>query len=295
MVAMNEATNAEQNQPGQPTLEEMIDAIAKTFIVAHVDDTDAHLAQALVYNAGRLAWRIREQGLTSIDQKSSVSDVVTEADKAAERFVATALATIRPDDGQLGEEGAARESVSGRYWVIDPVDGTYNFSSGSDYWCSALALVNGDPANPDEIILGAVHRPAMGYTWFGGKDFATTRDGADVAVKKDCAAAATSLVSYLHPRDMGNKSVREAWLAVANQFATVRMLGAGSIDLSTIADGSWGAWMQHSVADWDWLPGKALVEAAGGVAKKIDAGGVTWCVAGNAQVVSEIEAALSAH
>ncbi len=52
----------------QPSLTEMIDAIIKTFIVAHADDTDAHLAQALVYNAGRLAWRLREQGV-DIEQK----------------------------------------------------------------------------------------------------------------------------------------------------------------------------------------------------------------------------------
>lgn len=291
----SEHSTSQPQQSSQPTLEEMIDAISKTFMVAHVDDTDAHLAQALVYNAGRLAWRMREQGLSSIDQKTSVSDVVTEADRAAERFVANILENLRPNDGIVGEEGAERESTSGRYWVIDPVDGTYNFSSGSDYWCSALALVEGNPAQPTSLLMGAVHRPAMGYTWFGGKDFPTTRDGKEVLVKNNCAAAATSLVSYLHPRDMSNDGVRETWLKAANRFATVRMLGAGSIDLSSIADGSWGAWMQHSVADWDWLPGKALVEAAGGIAKKIEAGGVVWCVAGNAEVVAEIESAISAE
>ena len=77
----------------QPSLTEMIDAIIKTFIVAHADDTDAHLAQALVYNAGRLAWRLREQGV-DIEQKTSVSDVVTDADFAAERFVAGVLEAL---------------------------------------------------------------------------------------------------------------------------------------------------------------------------------------------------------
>ena len=81
----------------------------ETFIVAHVDDTDEHLAQALVYNAGRLAWRMRESGLTT-EQKSetNISDVVTAADRAAEKFIADALATIRPEDGVLGEEGTQR-------------------------------------------------------------------------------------------------------------------------------------------------------------------------------------------
>ncbi|EEI77906.1 TPA: inositol monophosphatase family protein [Corynebacterium striatum] len=267
----------------QPSLNEMIDAITKTFLVAHVDDTDAHLAQALVYNAGRLAWRMREQGV-DINQKTSVSDVVTDADRAAERFVAGVLEVVRPEDGILGEEGATRPSTSGRTWVIDPVDGTYNFSSGSDYWCSALAL-----ADAEGVIFGAVHRPAMGYTWFGGRDFPTSRDGKDVAKLQNQSAKEISMATYLHPTSIQDADIRAAWQRVGEKFATVRMLGAGSVDLSSVADGTWGAWMQHSVADWDWFPGKALVEAAGGAARKVEAGGVEWCIAGNKQVVDEME------
>ena len=175
----------------KPSLQEMIDAVLKTFIVAHADDGDAHLAQALVYNAGRLAWRLREMGV-DVEQKTSISDVVTDADRAAERFVAGVLEAVRPEDGILGEEGAARESQSGRTWVIDPVDGTYNFSSGSDYWCSALAL-----ADATGITLGAVHRPAMGYTWFGGRDYPTSLDGKEVS--RLAAQPALSLIHISEP------------------------------------------------------------------------------------------------
>ena len=71
------------------------------------------------------------------------------------------------------------------------------------------------------------------------------------------------------------------------------MLGAGSVDLAGVAEGTLGAWMQHSVADWDWLPGRALVEGVGGTCVTIPAGGVNWHIAGNATVVSEIQHALS--
>ena len=267
----------------QPSLTEMIDAIIKTFIVAHADDTDAHLAQALVYNAGRLAWRLREQGV-DIEQKTSVSDVVTDADFAAERFVAGVLEALRGEDGIVGEEGANRESKSGRTWVIDPVDGTYNFASGSDYWCSALALIDAEG-----VILGAVHRPAMGYTWFGGRDFPTSLDCKEVTKLSDTPADKLCLSTYLHPTSMTDPKIAAAWEQVAPHFATVRMLGAGSVDLSCVADGTWGAWMQHSVKDWDWYPGQALVIAAGGAARKVEAGGVEWCIAGNKQVVDQME------
>lgn len=275
------------NPDQRPTasLEEMIDAMTKTFAIAHENDSDEALAQALVFNAGRLAWRMRETGVKT-DIKTSVSDVVTDADRAAERFVAGVLRTIRAEDGILGEEGASQASTSGRTWVVDPVDGSYNFTSGSDYWCSALALVEGEPSDPDRLIFGAVHRPAMGYTWFGGPEIPTTLDGQKLDALTDAEPAELSLGTYLHPRWFADDAAREAWLKVATQFATLRMFGAGSVDLAGVAEGSLGVWTQHSVADWDWLPGKALVEGVGGVCTKVSAGGVEWCVAGNRQAVA---------
>lgn len=274
----------------------MIDAITKTFVISHGSDPDARLAKALVFNAGRLAWRMRESGL-HVEQKTSVSDVVTEADRVAERFIAQALRQLRPDDAVFGEEGARSASRSGRTWVIDPVDGTYNFAHGSDYYCSALALVTGDVDDPEQVHFGAIHRPAMGYTWFGGADHAPTRDSAPLTELSCSGLEQSSLATYMHPtylRDDRDAAVRQAWLRVASQAATLRMLGAGSVDLAGVAEGGLGAWMQHSVPAWDWLPGKALVEAAGGAAVQHSAGGVTWSIAGNRQVVQQIVGLLGA-
>ncbi|STC94655.1 inositol monophosphatase family protein [Corynebacterium renale] len=267
--------------------DQMLAAIIKTFAVAHTEDSDEHLAQALVFNAGRLAWRMRESGVTT-EQKTNISDVVTEADRAAEKFVAGALEILRPEDGILGEEGAARESQSGKTWVIDPVDGTYNFVAGSDYWCSALALVKGDPHSPDELLFGAVHRPAMGYTWFGGPKIPTTRDGKEVHVQANTPLDHASVATYLHPTWMQVDAVRNAWIKAVQQTATVRMLCSGSVDMSGVADGTWSAWVQHSVPAWDWLPGRALVEGAGGTTVEVEAHGVVWRIAGNKQSVADI-------
>ncbi|WP_096459738.1 inositol monophosphatase family protein [Corynebacterium suranareeae] len=289
---MESMTKSEQTHPAA-SLEDMIKTITKTFVIAHEQDSDEHLAQALVYNAGRLAWRMRENGVDT-DYKTSVSDVVTDADRAAETFVAGVLEALRPEDGVLGEEGAARASKSGKTWVIDPVDGTYNFTQGSDYWCSALALVEGDPSAPTRLLFGAVHRPAMGYTWFGGPGIRTTRDGQEQKLLVDAPLSHISLATYIHPTRIADPSIQQAWLSVATKPATLRMLGAGSIDLASIADGSVGAWVQHSVADWDWLPGRALIEGVGGACIKVTAGGVEWSVAGNAEAVSEISETLSA-
>ena len=263
------------------------------FISAHADSDDATLAAALVEHAGRLALRMRDDGL-STQQKTSVSDVVTDADRAAEQFVADALLALCPDDGVVGEEGAARASTSGRTWVIDPVDGTYNFSHGSDYFCSALALVAGDVSEPDELILGAVHRPAFATTWLAAGGVAT-RNGERLPQLESAGLDQLALATYLHPRSMSHESIRQAWVSAVKDAATIRMWGAGSVDLATVASGGIGGWLQHSVADWDWLPGQALVEAVGGRAIKVQAGGVAWCVAGNPLIVDEVAGKLSEH
>ncbi|SES31759.1 inositol monophosphatase family protein [Corynebacterium cystitidis] len=261
------------------------------FMRAHADATDHELARELVKYAGALALKMREAGVGT-DYKTSISDVVTDADRAAEEFVARALTQLRPDDGMLGEEGATRESNTGRVWVIDPVDGTYNFASGSDYFCSALALIDGDPSDPDDLLLGAVHRPVLDITWLGSLE-GSTRNGVQLQRLVDKPLAEISVASYLHPTSMTQPAIRDAWLRGVQGAATIRMFGAGSIDLASVASGNVGAWLQHSVADWDWLPGKILVEGVGGAAEKVTAGGVEWCVAGSQQAVSEIASALS--
>ncbi|MGA9714329.1 MAG: inositol monophosphatase family protein, partial [Aeromicrobium sp.] len=216
---------------------------------------DLTLAQDLVTRAGALAASMRRAGLDA-EQKTSISDVVTDADHAAEALVTESLQRERPDDGLLGEEGTERTGTSGRRWVIDPVDGTYNFLSGLAYWCSALALEDaGSPALGP--VLGAVHQPAADETWLGGRDHPTTLNGTAVAPLVDRPLNTCSLATYVHPSTLQDPDVREVWMAVVGAVATPRILGSGSCDLAGVAGGRVGVWAQHSVPAWDWLPGQA--------------------------------------
>lgn len=245
---------------------------------------DAALAADLVREAGGLAGELRASGMR-VDTKTSVSDVVTAADHAAERLVVDHLGAWRPDDGVLGEEGNERTSASGRTWVIDPVDGTYNFVHGLTWWCSAIALVDGD-----DVVLGAVYHPHEDTMYVGGPDLPTTRNGEPVVVA-DRPLAESCLSTYLHPPFFADES-GAAFARVVGRAATLRMLGSGSLDLAAVAQGHLGVYVQHSVEPWDWLPGSALVRGAGGDARQVPAGGRTWSVAGAATAVAEVCAAL---
>jgi fructose-1,6-bisphosphatase/inositol monophosphatase family enzyme len=249
---------------------------------------DARLAGELVRDAGRLARRMRTGGIEA-QRKSSVSDVVTAADRAAEALVVRRLAEDRPDDGVLGEEGAARDGTSGRTWVIDPVDGTYNFVSGLSWWCSAIALTDGD-----DLVLGAVYHPHEDALYVGGPGLPTTRNGEPLPALEDRPVTESCLTTYLHPPFYGG-AVGEAFGRVVARVATLRMLGSGSMDLAAIAQGQLQVSCQHSVPPWDRLPGVALVLGAGGVHRRTSAAGVEWSVTGVPSAVDAICTALESE
>ncbi|MGO4188715.1 inositol monophosphatase family protein [Pseudarthrobacter sp. TAF60_1] len=250
------------------------------------------LASALVREAGQLALLMRMAGLQS-RQKTSVSDVVTAADHAAEAYVLEQLRRCRPEDGILGEEGASVAGTSGRTWVIDPVDGTYNFLHGSTYWCSAIAL-----KDSADVLLGAIFQPEEDKLWLGGTAQAATLNGEALTAYQEGGArnrnalAELGAATYIHPTWLMDPLCAMPWHAAATSAAALRMFGSGSCDLGRVADGQLGCWFQHSCPEWDWLPGKAIVQAAGGATDSVQVNGLQWFMAGGTTAVGELRAAL---
>ncbi len=248
---------------------------------------DEELAAELAEAAGREAAELLGRGLP-VERKSNHADVVTAADLAAERIIVAGLREHRPHDSILGEEGSSHAGTSGRTWIIDPVDGTWNFVHGLERWCSAIAL-----AEDGRPILGAIHHPRAQQTYVGGRDLGPTCNGLPISPVMDARLAEVCVATYLHPPYFGTE-VGRVWQRAMEGAATIRMLGSASLDLVSVALGQVGAHVQHSLPDWDWMPGAALVTAAGGSARTVTAGGVEWSVAGSVTVVEQICESLTA-
>ena len=248
--------------------------------------SDLDLAAQLVTEAGKLALTMR-QGVLIVDQKTSISDVVSDADKAAEAMIVERLAELRPDDGLIGEEGAAREGR--RKWIIDPVDGTYNFVSGLPEWCSALALMDGE-----ELLLGAVYQATTDELWLGGPGIPTTLNGRPVAALADASLHEISISTYLHPARLSRPELIGPLLRSIGGSAALRVLGSGSVELAAIAGARLGVWVHADTLSWDWFPGAALVQGVGGVTDVFEADGIRWHLAGPGTAVAEVKALLLA-
>lgn len=241
---------------------------------------DLELAAGLVRDAGLLAARMLRSGVTQT-RKTSVSNIVTDADHAAEELIVARLRSSRPADGIVGEEGT---NVAGeRTWYVDPVDGTYNFASLLPFWCSAVALVDADGP-----VLGAVYQPASDELWLGGRDHPTSCNGVPTPRLPDRRLAEISIGTYLHPATLSDPSASEPLLRAMAGAATVRMFGSGSVEMAAVAAGRIGAWIERDTADWDWYPGVALVSAAGGTTRVVHADGHHWHIAGPTSAVTEL-------
>jgi len=171
--------------------------------------------------------------------------------------------------------------------VIDPVDGTYNFVSGLPAWCSALALLDGE-----HLVLGAIFQATTDELWLGGRDLPFTLNGVPQPPLPDRALADVSISTYLHPTRVGDLDLRDGLLRSIAGAASVRIIGSGSVELAAVAAGRLGVWLHADTLSWDWLPGAALVTAAGGVTDVFQHGGHRWHVAGPPTGVADARAAV---
>ena len=104
---------------------------------------DLELAERAARAAGEVLMSYYGRPPEGLDAKSSDTDLVSDADREAERVVRELLEAERPGDGLLAEEGSHAEAESGRRWVVDPLDGTINFLYGFPAWAVSIALEDG--------------------------------------------------------------------------------------------------------------------------------------------------------
>ncbi|MDP9169289.1 MAG: inositol monophosphatase [Acidobacteriota bacterium] len=216
---------------------------------------------AIARKAGELALKIRE-GNIGIESKSDESPV-TIADKACEKLIVEELQAAFPEDGLLGEEGASRESVNGRRWIIDPIDGTRDFIRGTRAWSVLLGL-----EDKGQVVAGHAYFPATNEMYSAAKGEGAFWDGqrmhASGIEKKSDALLCCNGLGYMHRYPFAHELVE--WVA---GFWTVRSMG-GCLDAMLIASGRADAWMEAQAKPWDLAPLKIIAEEAGCVTFDFD-------------------------
>jgi histidinol phosphatase-like enzyme (inositol monophosphatase family) len=210
--------------------------------------------EAIARKAGALALEIRE-GSLGIETKPDESPV-TIADRACEKLIAEEIRRAFPEDGLLGEEGAARESSSGRRWIIDPIDGTRDFIRGTRAWSVLIGL-----EEHEEVVAGFTYFPATGEMFSAARGEGAFHDGrrirASAVQKKSDALLCCNGLSYMYRYAFADDLV--SWMS---GFWTVRSMG-GCLDAMLVASGSADAWIEAQAKPWDLAPLGIIAREAG--------------------------------
>jgi myo-inositol-1(or 4)-monophosphatase len=222
---------------------------------------------ALAERAARRAGRWLAAGATRRVERETGRDIKLAADRASETIL---LASLKGSGLQvLSEEagwGSARAlaPVSGAarlpeaFWVVDPLDGSYNFSRGMPACCVAVGLWRGGPAlgavydfNRRELYSGIAGRGA----WLNGRRFRVS------AVAQ--ASRAVLCTGFPVRMDYSPRALR-AFTRWVRTFKKIRMLGSAALSLAYVAAGRADAYYERGVTLWDVAAAAAVVLGAGG-------------------------------
>lgn len=228
------------------------------------------LAADIAREAGELAHRRRQEGVSLAATKTTLSDIVTEADREVEELIRTRLRAERPGDGFLGEESGAATSESGITWVVDPIDGTVNYAYGIPLYNVSIAAVRGvvEPGSW-EALAAAVIAPALGELFTAARGEGSWLHGARLAVTTEVPAGALLGTGFgydpeTHDGDL--LTVRR----VMTMARDLRRMGAAALDLAYVAAGRLDGYLERGLKPWDMAAGALLVEEAGGRVSLLD-------------------------
>ncbi|WP_454113596.1 inositol monophosphatase family protein [Microbacterium maritypicum] len=228
------------------------------------------LATEIAEEAGRLARTRRQEGVRLAATKSSLADIVTEADREVEALIRARLRAARADDGFLGEESGAEVGSSGITWVVDPIDGTVNYAYGIPAYNVSIAAVRGEPDPATwEALAGAVNAPALGETFTAARGHGAWVNGSRLAVTAETPAGALLATGFgydpaTHEGDIATVA------RVMPMARDIRRMGAAALDLAFVAAGRLDGYFERGLRPWDFAAGALLVEEAGGVVSRID-------------------------
>ncbi len=200
-----------------------------------------------------------------IKSKSSVFDVATEADQAAEDHIVAALTAAYPDHAIVGEEGGSQGAAladAAYHWYVDPLDGTTNFAGNIPHFCTSIAMANAN----GEPLIGVIYDPNMDEMFTAIQGGGAALNGKAIAVsetaKLEQAVLASGFPYAKRPEDSDNLRQFEHF---APRTRGMRRFGSAALEMCWVAAGRFEAYWEWGLHRWDFFAGMLIVREAGGI------------------------------
>jgi myo-inositol-1(or 4)-monophosphatase len=209
-------------------------------------------------DAGQIALgHFRKLATVPVESKGHL-DLVTLADKEVEAFLIRELRRSYPDDGVFGEEGGDVRGTSGRTWVIDPIDGTFNFVRGSDQWMISVGLYeNRAPA------FGVLHAPVRDRTYVGGNGISPTVNGEAIAPRQGLDRSRSATNVGFHPIVPVGTRLEALRFVLEDARMVFRSCGSCTISLMEVAEGVVDGYIGMGESSWDLMAALAILQPLG--------------------------------
>lgn len=196
----------------------------------------------------------------SVEFKSDVKNLVTQADKESEKTIIEFINKKYPSHGILAEESGSQSKESDYLWVIDPLDGTSNFAHGLPIFSVSIGL-----QFKKEIVIGVIYDIMRDNIYSAEKGSGAFRDDVRISVSKNPIIEKSFLVTgFPYNINENPENAFEKFIAMTKASRAVRRLGSAAIDFCFVAEGVFDGFWEVHLNPWDICAGKLLVEEAGG-------------------------------
>lgn len=196
-----------------------------------------------------------------IELKNSFNNLVSYVDKESEKRLVKSLSSIIPGSGFIGEEGTDIKSTNGFEWIIDPLDGTTNFTHGFPPFAISVGL-----SKNKKMVVGIVleiGKDECFHSYEGGPAYCNDKEIHVSAVKSlDAALLATGFPYYHLGRTDEYLNIIKLFL---KETHGIRRLGSAATDLAYVACGRLEGFFEYNLNPWDVAAGGFLVQQAGGI------------------------------
>ncbi len=222
-----------------------------------------------VIKVAKEAGNIVKEGFGSnlrIEYKSNESNLVTQIDKASEKFITDFIRKKYPAHGILAEESGILKNSSEYFWVVDPLDGTTNFAHGLPIFSISIGLQKNG-----KTIIGVVFDVMQNILYsaeVGSGAFANSKK-IDVN-SNDKLAHSVLATGFPYNISENPENAIEKFKAFLLKSRAVRRLGSAAIDFCYVAKGVYDGFWEVYLHPWDICAGKLIVEEAGGLVTDFD-------------------------
>ena len=199
--------------------------------------------------------------IQNISEKSGLrGDVVTEVDLLCEKEIIDHIQKIFPDDAILAEESGETPGDLSKKWIIDPLDGSLNYSHGYPCYCASIGVEHND-----ELVVGVIYNPNLDELFVAERGQGATLNGKTFKVSTTKALEKSLLVTGFTPKVLGSEDDNlKHFCNFMKSCQAVRRPGSAAMDLCYTAMGRFDGFWEARLNPWDMAAGVLIVREAGG-------------------------------